>query len=186
MQGELAGLDRDQGRAGVDVPAGAPAALEGDVHGGDVDRPAGGQLDAGDTDMAGPGDGAASQQLATTPQGGVAVARSRGSMTRAATSARARVATAAAKRSGRWVSWCMAPPCELPRRNLGNAQTDPTGQEVNFEGCALANGLRPIHPPKARRRSLRPARVTDPSASAWAMPTWPRYTWVKARTSVVT
>jgi hypothetical protein len=33
------------------------------VHGGDVDRPAGGQLDAGDPDMAGLGDGAAGQQL---------------------------------------------------------------------------------------------------------------------------
>jgi hypothetical protein len=33
---------------------------------------------------------------------------------------------------------------------------------VNFEALGPANGLRPIHPPKARRRSLRPARVTDP------------------------
>jgi hypothetical protein len=47
----------------VDVPAGAAAGLEGDVHGGDVDRPAGGQPDAGGTDTVGTGDGTAGQQL---------------------------------------------------------------------------------------------------------------------------
>jgi hypothetical protein len=63
MQGELAGLDGDQGRTRVDGPAGAAAGLEGDVHGGDVDRPVGLQLDAGDPDVAGVAHGAAGQQL---------------------------------------------------------------------------------------------------------------------------
>jgi hypothetical protein len=63
VQGELAGLDGDQGRAGVDVPAGGPAGLESDVHGGDVDRAAGPQRDPGDVDAVGVGHGAAGQQL---------------------------------------------------------------------------------------------------------------------------
>jgi hypothetical protein len=63
VQGELAGLDGDQRRAEVGMPAGAPAGLEGDLHGGDVDRPPGGQLDAGDANVVGPGDGAAGQQF---------------------------------------------------------------------------------------------------------------------------
>jgi hypothetical protein len=68
VQGELAGLDGDQGRAGVDVPAGATARLEGDVHAGDVDRPAGREPDAGDAQVARVGDGAAGEQLRGDPR----------------------------------------------------------------------------------------------------------------------
>src|SRR4029450_13626524 len=70
VQGELAGLDGDQRRAGVDAPAGASAGLEGDVPGGDIDRLAGLQLDTGDIDVAGVGDGAAGQQPGGGARGG--------------------------------------------------------------------------------------------------------------------
>jgi FAD binding domain len=81
---------------------------------------------------------------AAMPDGGVAVARSRGSTIRAA-KATTRMAATTARRSGRRVSWCKD--SSLLRGLLGrdteDARLDQKDQEVNFETSRPAGALWP-------------------------------------------